>query len=642
MKRIVSILVIALTAMILWFFVSDQDVTIATNDVNQNVDSVTTTAIEEMPAPTEKGLPFDTSNYAQCLVLTSEVKNRTEVLAREDYHTWYRYLDEGYTIDEVTLAVEHFLNPLFAVTFRIAYLRQNSRLAETNHSLMSQLYDLLAPGEKAPFRIERSVPAKAFLEFPSATQSEKIAIIEREDLYIDDIAYALVTDTFSDEDVLLLINALDDPTAVVGYEKYEAISLLDFAVIGTRPEIVALLLNSGLTPSQDPFLGSTMEWALSRLFHQYDTDNRAAAARIVKRLQETGAQASFEKQSSNNVYGTFPRQFYDFKAEQIESLQYDFGLDIISIEQEPQLSKTLNPSLLSTLQQKLHPTVEQALGLPDVAKLSNVCEGTIDELRNEWKAEYQPAAVQRVMNKHKGDEDTLLAALHTVDPSLVDYYRFSQPPTERRAPISDDLFQRINSVYKMFDKGDIQAGVDYVAAADIHPSQREWVFLKMLDHDKVYFDAIVNSSLNTTLTNFQDLIWPKLLNETSLEALMQAGMAFPDTDKFKQTLVFYAASRRDHALVQYLFDNAFAFSLEPFGQDPLHGVLRLYGNETDLEVIKKTVEAVMLFQPEIDEYHLRRMAVVKLYYPALYAQLTASFPELAIEDDQALPPVYFY
>lgn len=266
--------------------------------------------------------------------------------ARANYKSWQAYLDKGYSLNEVTLAVEHFLHENFASAFRIDFLRQNSAHVIESRALFNQVSALFPDIIGTDLIVEKKVPNQALVNLASLSEVKKLQNIE---VTVDDVAYFLhQVETPSDE-ILTLIEHVDDINLPVAYHGIDSISLLDHAVATTRLPVVEKLLILGASPKGDGYLGSTMEWALSSLYFNYNKSSREESAKVISLLDRYGATARFNVQNSNQVKGKFPKSRFQFNQQQIEFVYSHYDLDLSTLKKSEYEPLKANNELIKAL-----------------------------------------------------------------------------------------------------------------------------------------------------------------------------------------------------------------------------------------------------------------------------------------------------
>ena len=588
------------------------------------------------------GVDFDTANYALCTEFLSDVEKYNTEWSRENYVSWKALIEDGrYSLNEVTLAVEYFLNSNFAESFRLEYLRANAPLTQRNNSISSDILAMFPSMSDLGFNVSIKVPNPAFENFSAVTLEEKEQIISQHKVTIDDVAYFLVEDSMSEPDILMLIAALEDSHHRVSYTRFGAITLLDYAILSARPLAVETLLDNGHQLTMDEYLGSSMEWALHVLQHGYYSGKREQAVQVIKQLMALDAPARFSSKTRQLVKGSFPRRFYEFEAEQLADLMIEFNLDLTQIPARQSITADPSHPLIIALKEQQTSEYARRRGVANINELVSQCEDTKLSLSNEWVAESAYSVITRLSNNHIKDQESLLAELAYIDPYLIDFYnRHMVQPTPRES-INEGLMDRLDDAYELFRNGKVEQAIEHALSASFHETQRQWVMLKLLSFGPEVHPAVFSTPLHNELDDYSELAIWRLLSKPSIESMLDAGAPINYGDRFGKTLVFYAALNRDIELLDYLLDKGVMFHSDALGQDPLHVTLNINRNVADLRKLEDALDSLMQFQSSIDVYHLRRMKLINTYYPATYERIIEKHPKLRVNEDIGLPAVYF-
>ena len=636
------VIIVALVLLIGYYFaaievnISDTH-TLESSTGNQDLSSVI------VPTSSNNHQTFDSDSFRQCVQLTSDVSNYRWDWTKQRHESWGEFIDnEEYSLNDVTLAIEYFTNSNFAETFRVTHIRKNAPLTEMMNSLRQQMLDVMPTFFDSGFRVHPQLPQPFLDGFETLPYSEKVKVIEENEVIIDDVAYVLLEPSFSDNDIIMLINALRSTHELVAYDKYAAVSLLDYAIIASRPEIVEILLNMGHEPTHDEYLGSSMEWALSRLPHSFSDSRMARAVDVVKLLLNENGQARFNTKSLQIIEGTFPGNFYEFNEEQISWFAIEHNLDLTQIQTREVIAVDQNLPLIKRLKAEQIADYAKENNLPDVESLLPVCTETLSELEALWQPEHANTIIARTLELFGDDEYHVRRELSTIDPFLTDVFDRRQAASMPKGRISNELRMSFDSAYELFIAGKVSEGIDLVLSKGIPEGKREWVMLHMFRLGERYYNSILASQLHTELTNYGALRSFRLLNKRDIMKLSDAGLNIYNKDGFGKTLVYYAAHARDIELLDWLYENNFTYGDADNGQDPLHTALNITRKAGDLDGFEDTIDRVMQFNPAVDNHHLSRMALIKIYYPETYSRLTAKYSELEVtEGSVALPPVSY-
>lgn len=556
-------------------------------------------------------------NFAYCSQYLVDTQLNRFNWGKENYSQWDRYLSQGYSLDDVTLAIDYFIGSNFAVRFRVSQLRKNTDLSHLNQQLNNDLPNQLSD---AGFFVNITFPTRSLVKFSEMSTKEKANVLANEQLTADDVAYAMVQPEISDDDILQLLSKVQNPSAVVNYDRLEAISLLDYAVATTRPKVVEELINRGVSPTSDNYLGSTMEWALIGL--RPCCEDRDAAIDIIRMLEPLQASARFEVKNKNRIEGSFPRRFYGFKESDIRTFYQDFGVDLTRIPSRQVPRVDPNHPLI----QELEAQRSEYLNEPD----RETCDRLVKTVNEQWQPQKTSKLLSSIEALYPDSPDRITTELAKIDPTLVDIYRSDGFSLERV-----DIPEEVEA--QLMD-GDIERATEYFASQTLTDGGRRWLVRKILLLDMSYYRELRRSHLLSEEIQYSELQLLGLSKE-SVSKLEIAGADLRGADKRQKTLLFYAVKSADLELVTFLEKQGYPFSRDHKGQDPLHLALNIRPSPLSVQKAEKLIPILMRYNPVIDNFHLSRMAVIKLRYPQLYQGLISSYPELTIQADTELPQV---
>lgn len=581
-------------------------------------------------------IPKIAQRYLACASFEVDFRKSEKHWLNNGKPDWQSFLKEGYSLDAITTAIEHFQNSNFAVSFRVEQLRNNSSLVEENHSLMQQARSLFPQmfNIESPLRVQRKVPQTALKDFNTLSSSEKTNRLHSNTPSVDDIAYFITDNNYSDDDVLLLLSQLEDPSATVGYYKLDAISLIDYAVNANRLRVVEHLLDIGVTITDDGYLGSTMDWALANLMIASE-EKQQDAAKIVSLVWSKGGKANFTEQKGNGIEGRFPRKFFRFSAEEVALLQQRHGIDLRLIEQRDALKVDKSSELISRLTKSREDYLARALARENVVAFRQECRNIIANLNGMWNPSPIHSALQANINENDSAE-AIKARLAAIDPILVDTYSTQYFGVHGFTPVGglDGIFRNVGET-SIFDV------IDEVLALGLSDEENNYAAIQLLQFDASYFDELKSSGLMAQEPSYYVYKIFKLIKLQDVRALYESGANLMSVDEYGKTLLYYAAIKRDIALIKYMSEESFPYQLSELGEDPLHVVLRRH---TSLSAdnpfyIYDTVDALMAFNPNIDAHHLSRMALLKYTAPYNYLKIVEQYPMLEPTDDTPLPSI---
>lgn len=594
------------------------------------------TQVAVYPNVTKADNPYST-NLSDCNRFTKRKRQYDYSWARNEHETWGNYLSRGHSLDEITLAVEYFLNSNFAASFRVKQLRTNSELVTKNKVLNEELKNYLPEVvESKVFQISRKIPASTFKNYGSLSRQEKQAVLANSPPSIDDVAYFINQKNIADQDVLTLIDAVNNPNAIVGYDKLEVTSILDYAIDANRLLVVEQLLNIGLMPTSDKYLGSSMEWALARLRGRATPEEIADSVKIIRLLKNKGAKARFKTKTYLKIEGDFPRRYYEFDEAKIKHIMNEYGLDLTSIETELPLYLNEGNELLIALKDERQTYILEQFELTDINPHLATCALIKKTIAEKWQPKQSQEIIDGLTENNVYSTAEIESLLSDIDPYLVDFYRIKNDRYVRK-----QMYVNVpNNVFRPLMAGKLTQVIDYFLSLDLTDANKNWVFIQILLYNISFYDGLVASDLMVDKIEYLNLKNYRLLNLQKIQQLNDTSYDLLGQDVRNKTLLYYAVRSGSLELVMYLQEENAPFIVTPFGEDPLHVALNesRYRENFNTNIIP-IVDVLMRYSPEIDEFHLQRMAVLALTAPQVYQELVTRHPQLAVKTDTSLPKV---
>jgi hypothetical protein len=603
--------------------------------------------IEEPPEPLVKR-KVDTSHYVQCFQVLREYYSADKYWDKQI--DWYLLLDEGYTLDAVSNAITflHHDNINFAILFRLEFERKNSELnrsnellnekinrklpelAEANKEIAASLMSANSAIVSVSFQKELPIPSIVFEGLSSKTFEEKRKILASQQPRVDDLAYFIESDELSDEDILLMLEYLPNPSQIVGYTRVDSSSLLDYATQNARLKVVEALLKRGLMPSTDKYQLTTFEFALSGLDEFFDTERRKDAVALVRLFEGMGGAARLEKQSLDEVTSQFMRFDFRFSKEQINSLLLEDGLDLSVIASRPLVQSDPDAPLVKALLRRKKQALRNKMTFSNVEETVDACNKTENEIRNKWKPKSVSSFVWQFSQKNDLNEADMKAALGKIHPLIADHYPTRKVSTRRKTKRDLQRYTRL-----LDDPNNGQFFFDRLAGKTLSDEERSVLFMAMLRGKAHSIDEVVNSEFFSSDKNYYWLSWA--LNEEILEALESTSLDMRSTDEFGKTLLFYATEKKTTNLLEYLYEHDYPFHQATWGEDPLHKTLKQANSERFIHKALAKIDVLMRYEPKIDKFHLQYMALLKLKYIDTYNQIVKKHPKLTVNEDTVLP-----
>ncbi|MCC5880031.1 MAG: hypothetical protein JJU03_09085 [Idiomarina sp.] len=592
-----------------------------------------------IPAPgtgTVDESPSDPENFsfAYCEGLLTDTHSDSINWGRANYKNWVRYLDEGYSLDEVTLAVDHFTNSNFAGSFRAKLLRRNTEVSQTILQLEEEVAQQFPEVRDSGFRLAPRIPALPLEGFVDKSPDERGALLQEHGATVDDVAYFLTRDELTEDDLMLLLEHVTDPFALVNYDRLETVSLLNYAIANTRPRIVEALLHAGIRPAEDNYLGSSMEWALSGLNHRGERQERAAL--IVSMLLPFNAAARFDVQNQRQVTANFPRNAYRFNEDRINAIRQDYGIDLTQIPSRQVPSIASDHRLIQELEAERvayinAETVAHHLDTDLVA-----CEQLVEAVNEQWQPRQMHQVLNSVIAEYPDAPERIKSELAQIDPSLVDVFRERHEGRQQRF----DPVDMPQEIHDFLHQGQIENVIAFYSGKALSDANVNSLMWNIFGWDVSHYEAMRHSGLlKEPLEYFDMQFHGRLLRSEAIQQLEDAGADMRGSDSRQKTVLFYAVKRANTELVTFLEQRGYPFSFDDLGQDPLHAALDTTNFRLSMDVVEELVPTLMEYRPVIDEFHLSRMAVIQLKYPQTYRALVSQYPELEAPPGTELPPV---
>ncbi|QYJ86442.1 hypothetical protein K0I73_01375 [Shewanella mesophila] len=627
-KYIVATLVVI--AALYWFF--------QTPSINSpySYDSIKTSQ-----PPLSSSLQLDTeelhakadspNNYQSCILLIESNKNTRRDWANEQ--DWDQWLDKGYSIDDITLAIDHFSSQLHAANWRVKQLKFHSQLSKQNRELDEQAKQQF-PEIYTDFVWERPVPQPSLKNITELSDDDAIALIQATGLTVDDVDWLLQQDSLSEALLFHAVNKLEDVNALLGDHIFagENLHLIETAAANGQERVLNLLLTKNSELSNDPYLGTTMEYALAHLDYFFsfnkplDDGAFARQVRIIKTLQALNSPANFTSQTEQQIAGHFPRNIYQFDAEQLAILQNEFELDLTQIV--PKKSLAYDPN--SPLIEELNTDLTQALAKQTSPAQLTQCQLLVENVNSQWQPHDLSYFSHKLIREGK---QVNVANLNDIDPVLADCFSDTQ---RQRLPYRRSNNKSLNdAVYRLAKQKQIKKAIKMVENSQLEEAVNRDFFYQLLGYNPEYFTPLQLSQLRQETFDYNRIYRFSRKNITSL---ITQGLDIDKLDYEGRSLLDMAILNQDLTLLKYLVSHHISYPARANGRDPLYLLLDTNNYQFNPEHLLEYLSALMVLEPNIYPYHQRLMSLIRLKYPEIYTQITNQLPRLIVKDDTPLPP----
>ena len=399
MKKTGMVLLV-ITAVCLWFllFSKESAEEIASPTIDQESSAPPklekeATPVQQIPA-TITGAATDFSpTAAVCKVLQKEISDQAQKYSGiGDTDT---YLADGFSEEDVTFFLNKS-NPNIARIRRDFARRRNSPLQQLNAEVW-QLARQEIPDLPEQPKMILSVPQPWVEEAVNA--GNVLRLEQNWQVLPGDVAWMIGQSDVDDKTIQDAIALMSDKNGVIGSDispQKGAYNILESALMAGRGRLAEWMLNEGVEPASDSYLGSTLDSAVDGLlnaFSIYDEvlapgteADRQAVVRVIKQLAAQG-------QLMNAEYGKYidPDTLYSrngsvynyiFETHALVTILNKTGLDIMAIPRSEAFSSERGEELVKLVRSRQSEMMQLALG-DDYQLKQEKCWNFKDEVRSE-------------------------------------------------------------------------------------------------------------------------------------------------------------------------------------------------------------------------------------------------------------------
>jgi len=323
-------------------------------------------------------------------------------------------IEKGYSLDEVTLAIEHYKSFNSARSWRSAQLKKVSKAQEQNRSIRERLESMTGALLPDYMRLRIGYPNDAFDRFVKLSSNEKQTVLENDLPIVDDLVAFIKAksnweyqlkfnqklnstydslveiESLKEKDLQLMLSYIEYPEEVVGSIDGEAMTLLDYAVRYGYYDLANDILELGVKPTNDWYLRSTLETALLGLkWRMTEGEKIDKLVDVTRKIIAQGGLAKVDEKGENRFYGMLGNNDYDFNKDMITTLLDDHEFDLLAIEGKPLPDKDeLKRSIIFSLEQERQAFFSNNFAREDLVLFTKNCPEAVKRLKNmEWMAE---------------------------------------------------------------------------------------------------------------------------------------------------------------------------------------------------------------------------------------------------------------
>ena len=547
---------------------------------------------------------------------------RMALTIENGYNGFMSYVEQGFSVDDITLAIENEQMPFLAVEFRTRYFTQDAPavlLLGEAHSRFNRYADLGSRRQSPP------------PWFNSQLQSEdEFSIPEGEQLLPDDLAGVIHRLNVSDERIMQAVASLPDPNArismewVVGYN----LLLVDVAASVGRSDLALQMIDEGVQPYEDVFLGGTLDAAISGLMRLTaggqqlpeagsDTEDRVKRQlTLISRLVGMGLTLHASYSGDSRVLTSFSStQSYRLTEELIENIYLQYGLDISAIP----LSQPVTPGPrfdeLTALMDKAESEIYKQHGVEFTADMRAQCQVMKTRIAEKWSPE-----------EHLFRDDFA---------DLTDEALFA------KAPELTSCKKRMDAYDRMSNRESSELSLEKIneAIGKRDPDQLIRMISEHPDRAEELIDFMI-ASLPSSYSKLRDSgNLPAEIDYSTGSYAMRArelaeqGFDIQQTDRYGRSLLYGATSNWNPSLMSFLVEEGVPYYTLENGPDPLYLTIFQVASQNRNNQVTEMFDAVMSYHPIVETMHLQQMQVLKLKFPAVYDTITEKYPVLAIDGE---------
>ncbi len=256
-------------------------------------------------------------------------------------------LDMGYNVDEITLAIAHFINKKGATRWRINHFKSEGFAGKKDKRITDYFISIVNGLGDTGFRAHYKYPQKELENFNQMSAAKKNQVLTEYAPVVDDIAafIRLKNDDsrrLTEDELLRLLRHVEYPEQIVSDRTGPLLTLLDYSVVNSYWSMFDYLIKHNVPVTQDWYLRTILDRALSRLSYLLKNDNEnktdiANTAEMISVLMEKGAEAHIDRSEPERITNTNNTQFpaFEFSQQQVQKLLENYQLDLTQMKKMP-------------------------------------------------------------------------------------------------------------------------------------------------------------------------------------------------------------------------------------------------------------------------------------------------------------------
>lgn len=506
---------------------------------------------------------------------------------------------------------------------QLAFSQSDSELRNKNFREQNQLKrKSLAPDSKIQLTFGVGVNEDELISLFELEREQRDYLLSQVNILAKDLESLVVGEKLKQEQVIELLSYVADINQTIG-SGFQS-SLIAVAIRYNKEKIYEYLLSRGA----EPFVNDALKYNVLEylLFSSHSRQESSFVEFIERRLPiidsllSLGATVRWQLQPDSNLYHIGPG-CGDFK--------YSSGLaDKIDILQKLGLisSQSYDYSQECHVERELENRISRIK--QDFIFIGKT-DGFVQSVKNCIQMDKEARSII-TRNDHKIVRDSLsIEELNALEPGLADCKLYYQ---EFRA--SKQLEYMNSSVMQQLVFSYRKAPIDSINGLQ----QLNWdrigravVFWNFFSLKNIELSPILESGFEPNLDDYSAIA---RLSKSEFIRLNSLGFNYVEKDKFGKTAVYHAVSQCNISLLSHLQTQDYPYDFNTLGADALGKLLRLGtytcrdSKDSDKNSKLALLRNLMLFEPPIKDYHLDRMAELRLTEREFYERVVKEFPQL--------------
>ena len=543
-----------------------------------------------------------------------------------------KWLEEGYSLEELATAIEHFRNSNFALHWLTTYLAKDSKALRTKKAALKRYT------ESEDIENPESIVNMYSPDYPSANlegYKEMSDVKRREAINIarpvvDDLAAFIKSGELEDNDILELLNYVEVPNDVIASSGPNSpIFLFEFAIANKRYELARQFLERGVTPMKNGYLKNALELALRSLLLDLANPKKTQEhVGFIKLLSEKGFMARHHLQDDGSIKPWMPMLNYRFTNKNVTNLNQNYGLDLVALSlpiENQNLYK--NDVLVEKMENNKREFISNYFDSFSYEDAHQRCS----EIENDISTVWQPPSFRTMTEirnlARSGNEEleAIYAELALRDPDFIDCVRDKKSNIEFA---NSRIVELLTQYYKRDKRQNKDGIIEFLTTTELSPEEQTVLFYDELKSIKTEgIKRFIELGISPNYLDYKQINWWKI-SDINLGYLDSNGFSTKTYDRHGKTMLYFAVAFQRADLIEFMLEQDYPFRSDAESQDPLHLLLASWKRRYSGNFVNEVLPMIMAFKPKIDNFHLARMELMKLQDKALFDIITQQYPEL--------------